>query len=469
MSKKLEKKILEEIKRRVLEKDKELSQQQEKKAVSEATKEALADMTVLSRNEVEDIAKSVRQEMTKKAEKQKRILIIVAIVVAIVGYQGYKAIMNKDKPAQYTEISNNSYTPFSGTPVSVFVEKFNNNKNGWDIYNDFEQKRYFENNEYIIETNESGYCYWDFVEFDLPKSYTVEVTSRWLRGKFKDYGVIFQQEAGEYFVFQLRADGFASISAHKDDEWVLNQNWMEGFGNKDGSAVNTQKIVVNGNNFEYYVNDKLFKKSNLYNLNIRYIGVRVCDVQKVAFQNIVVKDNTTGDILMNEDFKNPHEEWEKRNDLTKKSEIKNNKLFFTGYTDGYCYWTSTNTPINQKSEITLKSYWQNGEMANFGLMVIQNDDNYFACEVRNDGSSRLVKCKDSEYTDIRDYVNTGIDFDKNTKIEQIVQIDDGVIKYYLNQQFIGKSNINDMNPKEIGVRICGRQTVAYDEIIVKNY
>jgi len=463
MGKKLEEKILEEIKRRVLEKERENAEKQESEAVREATQEALAEMTSLSRKEVDNIAVQVRQEMLKKQEKQKRLYIAIGMIALLGLYIAYTVSKNKTQQSTTT-------TTTSTNSENLFVETFDNNANNWDIFNNFEQKRYFENNRYIFETNEADYCYWDYVSLQLPENYTVEVSSTWLKGKFDDYGVIFQEQINHYYIFQMKADGDASVAAHVGEDWVESQSWTKNMCKTgDGTTSNVQKIEVNGNNYKYFINNKLFRSGDLKNLKISMIGLRVCDEQKVAFNSVKVTNSKTGEVLLNENFSNPHAEWEPKNEMEKESSIANGKYTFTGFTEDMCYWASVPVTISYNCEVTLKMSWQKGEMANFGLMVMQNDENYYGCEVRNDGNARLIKCESTTYTEIPDYMETNVEIDKDITVIQKVKISGGEIEYYVNDKLVGKSTINYMQLQQIGLRICGRQTVSFDEIKVQNF
>ena len=83
MKKKTEKQIQEEIRRRVLDQDEAIHQRQELEMDREANREALAEMTSLSRQNVDQIAKQVRDEFAKKKRRKKKLIIIGAIILFI--------------------------------------------------------------------------------------------------------------------------------------------------------------------------------------------------------------------------------------------------------------------------------------------------------------------------------------------------------------------------------------------------
>jgi len=58
------------------------------------------------------------------------------------------------------------------------------------------------------------------------------------------------------------------------------------FGSNN-TSTNVHKIKVRGNTIYYYVNDKLIGKTeSRLKLNKWFVGLTVCDKQKVAFDNL---------------------------------------------------------------------------------------------------------------------------------------------------------------------------------------
>ena len=83
MKKKIEKQIQEEIRRRVLDQDEAIRQRQELEMDREANREALAEMTSLSRQNIDQIAKQVRDEFAKKRGRKKKLIFFGAIILFI--------------------------------------------------------------------------------------------------------------------------------------------------------------------------------------------------------------------------------------------------------------------------------------------------------------------------------------------------------------------------------------------------
>ena len=57
----------------------------------------------------------------------------------------------------------------------------------------------------------------------------------------------------------------------------------------------------------------------------------------------------------------------------------------------------------------------------------------------------------------------------NNRITQKVTIKDGVVMYYINDEFVQKMTTDDLNLFYIGLRVCGEQIIAYDHLMIRTY
>jgi hypothetical protein len=117
MKRKLEEKILAEIRRIVIEKDLKRQTEQEKDEMREANIEALTDLTSLSREEVEKISGDVRKvfihQLKKKRERNIRIAGVV-LVLAVIAFFIFK--------------------PEKEPVVTTFTDDFSQNSNNWSLF-----------------------------------------------------------------------------------------------------------------------------------------------------------------------------------------------------------------------------------------------------------------------------------------------------------------------------------------------
>jgi hypothetical protein len=86
-----------------------------------------------------------------------------------------------------------------------------------------------------------------------------------------------------------------------------------------------------------------------------------------------------------------------------------------------CYWSNSTIRVTENCEIILRSKWLTGDLSTYGLMIARNDDNYYSCELENDGKARLVERLDGEYAYVQNYVYTNFESDGyNTNDQKVV-------------------------------------------------
>lgn len=449
-----EKKILEEIRRLVLEKDKELRKQKDTEAVREANKEALADMTELTKAEVDKIEAEVTREIEEKYKKRKRRITLITFIVIIASSIIFYKVANK-KPKQ------------------KFVENFEMNENSWRILDDFKYKRYFEDGDYVIKTGVDDWCYWDYIKLDLPEKYSVEVASTWKKGKYDTYGIILSEKNNKnYIAFSMRPNGSAAYDKHKGKKWIVNNSWTSNKAKKgNGKNQNIQRIEVDGKNFKYYINDKLFKTGNTYEYDsLSRVGLRVCDEQEVRYNSIIVKNMENDKVIFEDDFENPSTKWDPVNKFDVASVFGGGNFIIESNDEGNCNWSDIAFPLKKVKnyKIELNSTWQSGEISSFGLRLYQDKKNYLFFTLQNDGTARIAHNKNGKYYNLPSHTQTKFKGDGTTSAIQKVIVEDNEIQYFINDQLVGKRKIPSyFYVSKIGITACGRQTVSFDKLVVE--
>ncbi len=449
MHKKLEEKILEEIRKRVLEKDSELKKQEENKLIRDANIEALTELTTLSKNEVESIAKSVRKEEIANSKKQrkKQIKILTAVLVVILIFA---KIFWPEKEV-------------------IVIDDFNNNDYKWSIFNKFTYKKNIKDGYYYIETNKNGWCYWDDIPINFPENYDVHVTNLWKHGTYNSFGLMLSENDDNYVAFLLKPNGRASYGTVIKDKWVYEGDWKNNMGNKaETKKPNEQIIKVRKNKFEYYINNKLVDKGTI-NINIKNICLSSCGEQLIAFDKVKIVNADTKELVFSDDFEKPSEKWTPSEKLIKHNYLENGELIFKT-NDKSCYWSASKKhKISKNCEIELTSTWLSGESSNYGIMIMENDANYISCQLKNDGNARTVTSINSKYTNIGDYTKTQYIGNGSLKHTQKIIIKDEMIEYYVDNELITTVSLSYINPVKIGLRLCGQQSVAFDKLKIKTF
>ncbi len=447
MSRKKEEKILDEIRRRVLAQDEVLRRHSEEAAHRAATREALTDMTSLSHEEVGRIADGVRAEYEQRQRRNRLAVTAVLIIAAVAGGLSY----------------------FNRPPDVSFTESFNSSINGWITGEEVDYKRYFENGFYVFRSDKPDWCYWDLVPVTLPEQYNMELTSVWKAGKYDEYGLMLQMANDDHHVFQLHGDGTAGYNVKSGGQWRAKNNWEPGPASAgDGDAANTQRIEIEADRFRYLINDRLFKQGVLGSGEPVRLGVRVCGEQTIAFDRLTVTEGKADDrVILNAPFDDPGTLWNPATRLIKRRTLENGQYLFTGNRESWCYWSAIDLPLAGRYEIRLDSVWQKGEQDYYGLMLMENEKNFVAYEIQNDGSARFARYEKDGFTTVSTARKVPMTGDDDNASRQRIRVRNNSFEYFVNDRLVEDGTLENLQVNQIALRVCGRQTVAFDQLMVE--
>lgn len=442
MGKKLEEKIQEEIRKRVIAADTAL---QEESSVDEraAHREALAEITSLSQEEVDAIAAQVRREVKRKRAKLRTVAgFLLLLVLAGGGAYWY-------------------FRP----PRIDFEESFDTNERNWLVERNFEYDRHFGDGVYVFEGNRDDWCYWDSIPMSLPEAYAVELKTVWKTGKYEQYGLMLMADEDNYAAFQLRGDGAASYALQKDDKWTVNLDWSHGKARVgDGTAANVQRVTVDGGRFQYVINGALFREGEFQGMTPGRIGVRLCNEQRVAFDDLKVTDERTGQPLLTEPFDGPDAGWTPRMNFTTIREFRDGQYVFAANKASWCYWSTMDIPLKGDYDIRLDSVWRRGERDGYGMMLLNANGDYIAFDVQNDGTGRYKLSRDDKSVKTISFKPGGPP--KDGHIVQTVAVRGDNFDYAVNGKPLQSGELGIGEVARIGLRVCGRQTVAFDHLSI---
>lgn len=456
---KLEEKILAEIRRKVLEAEAHNQEKADADSLRKATAEALKEMSSLGNDEINRIAYNVRKEMTEKAQKRKRNIVIISIFALIVlVIFGTDWLQQRQAEADRLARLNNK-----------FIENFDNNNRNWLLFNELTYEKRIENGAYIIETGDAS-CYWDKTKINFPAHYAIELTSTWQRGEDKsEYGISLAQDNDHLLGFCLFPDGEAYYGHYRDGKWEKATDWSKKIANPE-QQENLQRVEVKDNqSFKYFVNGTLAYEDTFSRIIPTQVGMRSCGKQVVEFNSLKVIDLANNKVIFEENFNDPKSLlWTPAKAISKTSSIENGKyLLETNYTDG-CEWAAQNYKIDGTLDydITLKVSHLAGETADFGLVLLQDNVNYYTFDYRNNGKARWNLYQIDKWTLVGNYKETNILSDKN-KPEVVLKIElrGLTCKYYVNEMLIDTFTLDSsLSFNQIGLRSCNSQKVSFDEL-----
>jgi hypothetical protein len=132
-----------------------------------------------------------------------------------------------------------------------------------------------------------------------------------------------------------------------------------------------------------------------------------------------------------------------------------------------CFFNTIDMPLDGNFEVSLKSVWKKGEQGGYGLVLAQNFTNFLAFQLNSTGNARYSWYAVDTYKKESGLVKCGNPGDGEVANVHRVRVKKGQFKYYVNNKLAATGAIPDIDIKKIGVRVCGRQTVAFDNLKVK--
>lgn len=457
----LEKRILERLKEQVFDKDEELKNHQDDKSVREATKEALAEMTSLNKDDVDNLYQKIKQEEVEKTRKEQSAKkantnrlymgIFILVVVGISAAYYFFA----PKPILF------SYTEDFETESSIFIAE-----------ESYSYKKSIENGELIYESNIDEWCYWNSSPaIKFPKNYTIIAKSNWKTGSYAMYGLNLINNNENFMIFSLSKEGKSNISVRHHDKYTDN-NWdSKIFTNK--SNTHTQRIEVKNKKYEYYIDDKFVRTGNLAPFDFNYVGFRLCDHQTIGFEEISIKNNDTGEYLIQESFENPTsqtlKDWDVESKFSYTFEQKEGKFIMNHNDKDFCHRTEAFLPTirqDEKWELSTDVTWKEGGQKDFGILFISGDGEIGEFMLTSEGKAvfKLVD-QDNKITYNTSYVPTGfLSKGKETYRLIIKSLGDKKLEFFVNDRKVLTETKLFSKIEKIGLITCGEQIVEFDNV-----
>ncbi len=450
MGHKKDKEILELLKDRVIEKDRHL----EEKEVHNSTKEALAEMTALSKNEVDKIYRDVVIEVREKQRKKRKITIIIGSVLVLLAVIIIPIALKEEIP-----------------PIT-FTEDFNDNSNGWEFTDTKLSQTYYENNEYVIESVEDdGTVKYINHTFEFPQNFVIEAKFQRIDGEHTEgFGMHIGENENTLTYFFIRADKNYRYGTKIENDWKTNTSWNNNSNiKKENKEYNIIKIVVKANNFDYFINDEKAVSGDFLDIKPKMFSLAVVGTQKVAYNYIKITNSDNKKIIYDSNFEQSPEDWKIKKDFKKKSEFKDGKYLITTNKTDYCYWAKNWIPekfTNKEFEIKLDAISLSKEKCkcNYGFMLIYDSDNYFAFEIKDNKTARLLVNNSGKYT----YKGNYKEFRKtNNSIQIQIKVEKRKVTLKINNILIDKVNRNYLYKRALermALRVCDKHTVAFDKL-----
>ena len=457
----LEKRILERLKKQVFDRDEELKSHQDDKSVREATKEALAEMTALEKEDVEKIYQQIRREELAKDAQEKQIrqanktrMYIAFMLVFVIG-ASLAYYFLRPAPVLF------SYSEDFETEQSIFIDE-----------EDFKYKKSIENGELIYENNIDEWCYWNSSpKITLPKNYTVEAKSNWKSGSYGTYGINLVNNNDNFMIFSLSKEGKTNVAVRHYDKYTDN-DWNYNIF-KDKANTHIQRIEVRDGKYSYFIDDKFVRKGNLAPFAFYYVGCRLCDRQTVGFEEISVKNDDTGEYILQESFENVTDEkisdWDIESKSNYKFSTQEGKFIMSNQKEDDCSRSQAFLPDireDEKWELSADVTWKEGETNDFGILFTSGDREIGEFMITNTGKAIFkIIGQDNTTTYSSEYAPSGfVSKGKETYHLSIKSLGNKKLEFFVNDRKVLAETKRFSKIEKIGMTVCGEQVVEFDNV-----
>ena len=143
-----------------------------------------------------------------------------------------------------------------GNPgARLLVDSFDDNLLGWEEFGDEESASEIQDGRLTVSQYTPGYFAWtfltpDFEDFDLS-------VDAWQEEGPADgyYGIVFRESNEGYYLFSVSSDGYFDVGVVEGDEYTELVRRRRHDAIQRGSGVNRLRVVAQGHNYAFYVND----------------------------------------------------------------------------------------------------------------------------------------------------------------------------------------------------------------------
>jgi hypothetical protein len=199
---------------------------------------------------------------------------------------------------------NKTQPPVSSAPQEksiVFEESFNKNTDSWDTFDTKMASAQIKGGEYLIENKrKTGPHIMFYYDFPLDLNFTTEVSIRAVKSESSysyglvvkapdkhSYGLVFgAKDTLNNYTFQIRENGSYSISRYKNGALQALSSGKIKDTAYNQNASNILKIVRQGNNTRFFINDNFIDEISNLSFFGNKAGFIVDEESKIAVNKI---------------------------------------------------------------------------------------------------------------------------------------------------------------------------------------
>jgi hypothetical protein len=182
-------------------------------------------------------------------------------------------------------------------PGTLYSDDFDQNTGEWILESDLEANATYRDGQLVLQVNSPNLIAWAELSQRKFDDFVLEIDAHQLSGPDDNsYGVLFRMRSpSAFYRFDISGDGYFEFSRRNDDAakpWTTLTDWVASPAIKQGNATNRLKIVAQGSQFTFYVNDQLVAEATDTAYRSGGIGLNAgCFNEggvEVAFDNLII-------------------------------------------------------------------------------------------------------------------------------------------------------------------------------------
>ena len=368
----------------------------------------------------------------------------------------------------------------------LLIEDFSSNKLNWPVYSDTTVNWKVENGQYYRQNLKNlSYSTLKPVDLDPAGDYWIYLNTKHLGGVTNHpYGLSFGAlNAENEFVFVIASTGHYQIYKRENGKITELVKWTETDAvYKTDNTYNSLWLIKEGKDWKFKINAKFVYSMLAQPLFGYNFGVATAGIQTVAFEELninqilehsippvrtIVKDT----ILMKEDFNNNIRSWAEYSDEYGTAIVKDGKYkvdhklpdidfsFYPLDIDEYeNYSVSVNTSLSAR-----------GDSSIYGVFLGFKDiENYYSFFITSAGRCGVYKQQAGKVKYFIPLTQSSA-IKKEEKAINILTVkqEEKSWKFFINDQPVGSLPAQSFYGNRIGVLTAGKQSVEFDDLVVK--
>ncbi len=385
----------------------------------------------------------------------------------------------------YIKKKNTVVTDYSNKFELPFWDGFTNNSHNWNLKQNNDSYYNIANGD--LKLNHKLTSGWDeihkSVNINTSKDFVISTSFNKVSGaQGYGYGVYWgSSDMNNRYTVLISGNGQYSVYKKSNGQVKYIKNWESSDAIKKGNgATNRINIKKINNTYQLKINDVLVKSFEFNSFFGSKIGFIVFNKQQINVNYLsayhtkvknIVNNNYQNDNIFVDNFNSNVNSWVVSDNENASLSIKNGYYNFKHKRDKYGWTTSREVKIDESKDFEIEADIKKIDgVQNNGYGIIwgrKNGDNQFQFFISADGSYYIRYLENSKVNIIKkwvksSYINTGNDTHNKLKVKK----EGNVFKYYINGNYVAKSDAKSFFGNRLGFLIYGRQSVAINSLNV---